>query len=267
MSAGACHVHVCEGIRIGEEGRMKVRSISLLACAIAAAAVAAALEAQTSAGPEPKPVAAASQPAADFRPAFGETVLEITPATLDRLARALQAEESARKASAGKSAAAKPRGTPQPLKTKKEYQECQQGAMIGPEYAQLMEEYKAAISGQAKDSPAARKAANEMMAKLAAMIETACGPDPGRAATKEVSADLRKAEKAAAEGNGFTVRQFAVLKERVTPLCLSDPSPPDPSGLKIKGQGNAYLVYTAAEVAALRPRCDAFIKLLYPDQD
>ena len=246
---------------------MKARSISLLACAIATATVAAALDAQTSTGPKTQPGAATSQPAADIRPAFGETVLEITPATLDRLARALQAEESVRKASAGKRAAAKPQGMPQPPKTKKEFQECQQGAMIGPEYAQLMEEYKAAISGQAKDSPAARKAANEMMAKLAAMIETACGPDPGRAATKEVSADLRKAEKAAAEGNGFTVRQYAVLKERVTPLCLSDPSPPDPNGLKIKGQGNAYLLYTAAEVAALHPRCDAFIKLLYPDQE
>ena len=251
---------------------MKARSISLLACAIAAAAIAATLEAQTSAGPKPDPGAATSQPAADVHPAFGETVLEITPATLDRLAKALQAEESARKefarkASAGKGSAAKPRGTPQPQKTRKEFQECQQGAMIGPEYAQLMEEYKAAISGQAKDSPAARKAASEMMSKLATMIETACGPDPGRVATKEVSAELRKAEKAAAEGNGFTVRQYAVLKERVTPLCLSDPSPPDPNGLKIKGQGNAYLVYTPTEVAALRPRCEAFIKLLYPDQD
>ena len=107
-----------------------------------------------------------------------------------------------------------------------------------------------------------------MMAKLAALVETTCGPDPGRTGEKkEDAADVRKAEKTAAESNGFTVRQYAVLKERVTPLCLSDPVPPDPKGQKVKGQGNAYLVYTAAEVAALRPRCDALIKLLYPDQD
>jgi len=246
---------------------MKVRSISLLACALAVAPAVPPLDAQTSAAPKPSTDSAASQPATGANPAFSETVLEITPATLDRLAAALAVEEKARKAVAGKAAAARPQGTPQAPKTKKEYQECQQGVMIGPEYAQLMEEYKAATTGQARDSAASRKASSEMMAKLASMIETTCGPDPGRAATKEVSTDLRKAEKTAAEGNGLTVRQYAVLKERVTPLCLSDPVPPDPKGLRIKSQGNAYLVYTAAEVAALRPRCDAFVKLLYPDQD
>ena len=76
-----------------------------------------------------------------------------------------------------------------------------------------------------------------------------------------------EAETKTAEGNGFTLRQYAILKERVTPLCLSDPAPPNPAGLKLKGQGNAFLVYTAAEVATLRPRCEAFIKLLYPDEN
>jgi len=244
-----------------------------MSCSDRSAAVAAAtlfavasLHAQGPAGAPPKPAGAVPTPA------FSESVLEITPPTLDRLAAALASEEAARKAAVDKAAAgaakvSAPRGTPRPPKTKKEYQECQQGVMIGPEYARLMDEYKAAIQGQARDSAASRKASSEMMAKLATTIETACGSDPGRAATKEVSADVRKAEKSAAEANGFTVRQYAVLKERVTPLCLSDPAPPDPRGTRIKGEGNAYLVYTPTEVAALRPRCDAFVKLLFPDQD
>ncbi|MBZ5589167.1 MAG: hypothetical protein LAO05_11450 [Acidobacteriia bacterium] len=243
---------------------MKTRSNTLLACAIAAAAVAAALEAQTSAVPKPRPGSATAQPATEVHPAFGENVLEITPGTLDRFAKALAAEESSRKTVAAKVATPKP----QPQKTKKEYQECRQGVMAGPEYAQLMQEYAAAASGQSKNTSAAHKAGSDMMAKLAALIETTCGTDPGRSnEKKDVTGELRRTEKAAAESNGFTLRQYAILKERVTPLCLSDPVPPDPAGLKLKGQGSASFVYTAAEVAALRPRCDAFVRLLYPEQN
>jgi len=69
-----------------------------------------------------------------------------------------------------------------------------------------------------------------------------------------------------AKANDFTVRQNAVIKERVTPLCLADPTPPSPEGLKIRGDGPVFFVYTAGEVEAVRPRCEAFMKVLYPDK-
>ncbi len=229
---------------------------------VALMAAGAVVWAQAPAGSQAKSAAAVPTPA------FSETVLEITPEALDRLAKALAAEEAARKALAGPAAAARLKPQQTPPKSKKEYQECRQGVMIGPDYARLMQEYDTAVAGQPKDSAAVRSAGSEMMAKLAELIEATCGPDPGRPADqRKVAADVRKAEKTAAESNGFSVRQYAVLKERVTPLCLSDPVPPDPRGLKLKAEGRAFLVYTAAEVAALRPRCDAFLKLLYPDQD
>ena len=208
--------------------------------------------------PEPAAKAKGAVPA----PAFSETVLELTPAVLDRLAKALAAEEESRRSSA---AAAGPTAGAQ--KTKQEYDECQQSLMKGPEYAQLLQEYPGATTGRSKDA-SAREAAQEFMTKLAALTEKTCGPDPAHTREKQdLARRLREAETKAAERGGFTIRQYAVLKERVTPLCLSDPVPPSPDGLRIKGVGSASFVYTAAEVAALRPRCDVFIKLLYPDQN
>jgi hypothetical protein len=140
--------------------------------------------------------------------------------------------------------------------------------MTTPEYMQLAQEYAGSVSGHPKDATEAREAAEEMLTKLGALVEKACGPDPSRANEKLDTANrLREAETKAAQSNGFTLRQYVVLKERVTPLCLSDPVPPDPAGLRRKGQGSAFFVFTPAEVAALRPRCEAFVKLLYPDDN
>ncbi|MGD1147969.1 MAG: hypothetical protein ABR961_08475 [Thermoanaerobaculaceae bacterium] len=241
---------------------MKLRSNTVVACAIAAAAVAGPLVAQTPGHSKPTPGPATTPSVAGVRLEFGGSLLEITKETLDRFAKGLADEEEARKVVA----TATPK--PAPRMTKTEYDACQQSLMTTPEYMQLAQEYAGSVSAHPKDATAARDAAQELMSKLGAMIEKTCGPDPSRSNEKLDTANrLREAETKAAESNGFTLRQYAVLKERVTPLCLSDPVPPDPAGLKLKGQGNALLVYTAAEVAALRPRCEAFVKLLYPDDN
>ncbi|HVN76563.1 MAG TPA: hypothetical protein VMT19_09615 [Thermoanaerobaculaceae bacterium] len=209
--------------------------------------------------PQPAPRPAAAVPT----PALSDAVLEITPPVLDRLAKALAAENEARKAAATPTPAA---GSVPP-KTREEYAECQQALTKSPEYLQLVQAYGGTTSGKPKD-PAARQAAEELMAKLAALTEKSCGPDPARTRERqELAAKLRDAEARAATAGGFTVRQYAVLKERVTPLCLSDPEPPTAAGRRIKGTGAASFVYSAKEAAALQPRCDAFVKLLYPDQD
>ena len=241
---------------------MKVRSNTVVAWAIAAAALAVSLEAQTAGYSKPTQGPAATPSAAGIRLEFGGNLLEITKETLDRFAQGLADEEEARKVVA----AATPK--PAPRMTKTEYDTCQQNLMTTPEYMQLAQEYAGSVSGHPKDATEAREAAEEMLTKLGALVEKACGPDPSRANEKLDTANrLREAETKAAQSNGFTLRQYVVLKERVTPLCLSDPVPPDPAGLRRKGQGSAFFVFTPAEVAALRPRCEAFVKLLYPDDN
>jgi len=196
-------------------------------------------------------------------PEFNEEVLEITPATLDRFAKALAQYEAARKEIAAK--AAKP--IPKATKTKEEYQQCQVGVMMTPEFQQLMQESIMASVAAAKDPKAGGKAAANMQAKLEESMMKACGPDPSKTYTKpDVGSELRGAQAEAATSHGFTDRQFAILRERITPLCFADPQTLSPNGIKIKGDGPVFFVYSASEVAVLQPRCDAFTKAMYPNK-
>lgn len=219
--------------------------LGVLCFAIAAAGAAAA------------PTAASAQ----AYPAFDDTVLEMTPATVDRFAKTLALEESSRKSIAVKGAAPLPKAT----KTKDEYAACQMELMMSPEFQQLMQGVTAAVTGNGKDPAAAQKAVEDMQGKVDAAMEKACGADPNKTYSKpDVGSQLRKAQGEAARANGFTDRQYAVIKERVTPLCLSDPVPADPDGLKIRGDGRVFFVYTKSEVDVLRPRCEALMKLIVP---
>ncbi|HUK14024.1 MAG TPA: hypothetical protein VLW17_12045 [Thermoanaerobaculaceae bacterium] len=229
----------------------------LIPAAAAALAGAVALDAQT---PTPAPAAAKKRPAPAWSSPdeggsrYGGEVLEISPEVLDRFAAGLAAEETARKAIAAKSAA---------IKSQADYDQCKSNVMMTPEGMKLLEDYNTAVNAHPNDFAAMQKAATAMKLKMDAMTEKACGPDPA-AASVSLPNLLRDAETAAAKGQGFTPRQFAILKERVLPLCLSDPTPPGAKGVKLPGQGNASFVYTAAEAEALRPRCESFLKALKP---
>ncbi len=205
-------------------------------------------------------VAVAAPPAAaQAGPKFTETVLEMSPATLNRFAKALALEESARKSIAAKADAPPPKGT----KTADEYASCQMQVLMTPEFQKVMQDATAAMSVPGKDPAATQKAAVDLQLKMQAMIEKACGPDPSKTYAKpDVGSLMRRAQTDAAKANGFTDRQYAILKERVTPLCLSDPTPPSPDGARVKGDGPVFYVYSATEVEALRPRCDALAKLI-----
>lgn len=207
---------------------------------------------------------AAAMPKAAFAqadPGFDDTVLEMTPATVDRFAKALALEESSRKSIAAKASAPVPKAT----KTKDEYEACQMELMMSPEFQQLMQRVTAAVSGGGKDPAATQRAVEDMQGKVDAAMEKSCGPDPNKTYSKpDVGSQLRTAQSEAARTNGFTDRQYAVIKERVAPLCLSDPAPADPDGLKIRGDGRVFFVYTASEVEVLRPRCEALMKLIVP---
>jgi len=196
-------------------------------------------------------------------PEFTEEVLEMTPGTLDRFAKALAQYEASRKEIAAKAA----RPIPKATKTKEEYQQCQVGVMMTPEFQQLMQESIMASVAASKDPKAGGKAATEMQAKMEAWLMKACGPDPSKTYTKpDVGSELRGAQSEAATSNGFTDRQFAILRERVTPLCFADPTTAGSGGVKIKGDGPVFFVYSASEVAVLQPRCEAFTKAMYPNK-
>ncbi|HVN76336.1 MAG TPA: hypothetical protein VMT19_08475 [Thermoanaerobaculaceae bacterium] len=204
-------------------------------------------------------LAAAPPAAAQGGPRFTDTVLEMTPATLDRLGNALAMEESSRRSIAASANAPAPMAT----KTKEEYASCQMELMMTPEFQRAMQEATAAMSAPGRDPAAAQTSGRELQDKLQAMVEARCGPDPGKVHRKpDVGSALRQATSDAAKANGFTDRQYAILKERVVPLCLSDPKAAGRGGLKVPGQGPVFFVYSAAEVEALRPRCDAFARLI-----
>jgi len=237
---------------------MRLQHVAWSLVGVVAIVAATALQAQspTQAPKKPKPHGSGWASPAEGSSRYGGEVVEITPEVLDRFVKALAAEEAARKAIAAKQAQVKPA---------QEYAECKNSLMTSPEGMKLLEIYNAAITAKPDDLAAMQKAASELTMKMGALTEKACGPDPS-VATTPVGDQLREAEAAGAKAQGFTARQFAILKERAVPLCLSDPTAVGANGLKLPGQGNASFIYTKDEVEALRPRCEEFLKLLKPSK-
>jgi hypothetical protein len=229
------------------------------ACAVSVVVFAACMASAVTAAPQAGMKYTPLKPAA--APAFSENVLEMTPATVDRFGKALAAEEAARKTIAAKAAAP----APQARLGKEQYQQCQMNLVMSPEYLQLMQQYGQAL-GASHDSKDQRKATEAVQTRMNSMLEKQCGPDPSaKPKTVDVSAEMRKAQENAAQENGFSQRQYAILKERIGPLCLSDDVQPGPNGLQLPGEGRVFYVYTSGEVEAVRPRCEAFVKALYPN--
>lgn len=192
-------------------------------------------------------------------PAFNEYVLEMTPTTMERFGAALNAADEARKAIAAKAAVkpAKARLTPQ------QYQQCMANLAMSPGYMQLIQDLSEAASN-ATDPAAQQKMAETMGAKMQAFVEKECGVDPSATPPQvDVAGEVRRAEDQAAKANGFTPRQYEILKERIAPLCLSDALAAG-GPVRLPGDGHVFFVYTASEVQAVRPHCPAFTKLLYP---
>ena len=185
-------------------------------------------------------------------PASNANVLPMTPENLDRLSRGLAAEEAARKAVAEKA----PK-----TKSPAEYDQCRTGVLTGPDAMKLMSDFEAASKKHKGDSAALVKSAEEMQKGLDALVEKRCGPSPS-VSRPDVSKRQREIAEAAAKDAGLTPRQYAILKERVAPLCALGEVPVGPDGAKIKAPGGAFWVYSASEVAALKPRCAALMQAL-----
>lgn len=206
-------------------------------------------------------VVAAAEPAGARGPAFGGSLVEMTPDALARFGKALAAEEGARRQVADSAAAAEA----SQKQRRQQFDECQMRLITSPEYQKVMQEMSQVMQ-DAKPTASWQQALQVVTAKQETLQTKVCGPEPGRdASASGVAASLREIEGKVAKENGFTPRQYAILKERVSPLCLSDTTPPWPAVVRVPSADNNFYVYTAAEVTALRPHCPVFLKLLYPN--
>ena len=173
-------------------------------------------------------------------PTFSESMLEITPALLDRFEKGVAAEAAESKKVEAQVAKFLPMAA---------YERCQQTLWATPEAKAIYREYAAKMQGlKPTDQQAMLEASKWYGDHLAAMARPKCGPTPSESG--ELTRQLReRPPKAGLEASGLTEIQFAILKERIVPFCKADAA----------GAGAARLtdglVYGAGEMEALRPRC------------
>lgn len=192
--------------------------------------------------PAAGPARSAARPAQD-RP--GGQVLEITPALLDDLARALAAEEAKLQEIAPLLASWR-------SMTPEKYEACREEAKNSPEGQQIL----------AAQGPANAARARALLGQLS---EQRCGGDPRVPHRYQSLIDdlQQQAHVPGASAGGFGVRQYAILKERVTPFCAgAGLTGGADGGLRIPGRKTAFYVYSRTEAEALRARCEHLRPLL-----
>jgi hypothetical protein len=205
----------------------------------------AAQAAARAAAPQAAPAQAQTSQPASSR--FGDNVLEMTPAVLDRFQAALAAENADRQHSAQQIAA---------IKSAEQYSQCTMSFLTSP----AGQRYTARVSAAAdRQDQAALMAAGD---SLKAAYGRNCGPDPSERSRMQSDAGRHAAEAGNAAGQ-FTDRQYPILKERVVPFCRAAATAPASGDVRLPGSGtNVYWVYSAAEAAALRDRCGALMQAL-----
>jgi hypothetical protein len=199
--------------------------------------------------PSPAPAPAASAPAdASSAGPYNDFVLVMTPEVLDRLAVALAAEVAEREEVARIAAA---------VRTPEAYEQCTMQVAMSAEGQRLTSEMSARGAAYMKDTADATAAAAYRQAQAAVIDHTRdqCGPDPDTfKATELPKLQVRPAD-AGQKAGGFTMDQYAILKERIAPLC--GVAQVGANGeVRIPGEGeDIFWVYSPAEVAVLLPRC------------
>jgi hypothetical protein len=183
---------------------------------------------------------------------YNEHVLRITPELLGRLATGLRAEAADRAELARLTAA---------IRTPEDHQKCMLQATASQKGEAVREELR--VKGEAflenTSDAAAAAAYQQAQATVVAFMETECGPEPKKAAS-EIQRLNSRPEKAGGEAAGLTSHQYAILKERVTPLCGVGAATGE---VRIPGEGkNIFWVYSPEEVSALAPRCGELLPLV-----
>ncbi len=185
-------------------------------------------------------------------PSFDENVLEITPELLDRLEKGLAAEAKDRKAEVKDASK---------VLSNEEYQKCERAVYLTPEYQKAIREY---TSTPKKDLPATRRASAAYSSRLEELLAAKCGPGGNGAASARQGVSQRSAQKGQA-ASGLTDYQYAILTERIIPLCTAAAPAADPGGatrIPAGGYSSLYYVYAPGEVAALRPRCAKLMRAM-----
>ncbi|HEX2165692.1 MAG TPA: hypothetical protein VHG09_00520 [Longimicrobiales bacterium] len=178
---------------------------------------------------------------------YNEHVLEMTPEVVDRLGKALAAEDAKRREILRLAAA---------VRTPEAHEQCTMEVVMSPEGQSAMEEMNAKAMARV-EKPGDRAAmdahlkAQEAYMKL---VRDRCGPDPDEFESERRDMQSRL-PKMGEEAGGFTPTQYAVLKERITPLCAIAQTAGD-GEVRIPGDGrNIFWVYSAVEVETIVPRC------------
>jgi hypothetical protein len=166
---------------------------------------------------------------------------------VDRLARALAAEDAERREIVRLAAA---------VRTPEAHQQCTMEVVMSPEGQSAMEEMTAKAEAR-MENPADRAAADAHLKAQEAymkLVRDRCGPDPDQFENDRRNLQSRL-PKIGEEAGGFTPTQYGVLKERITPLCAIAQTAGD-GEVRIPGDGrNIFWVYSAVEVETLVPRC------------
>lgn len=186
------------------------------------------------------------------RSPYGEFVLEMTGPVVERFERAMAAERASMEEFTKWAATAK---------SKEAYESCYVNALMSPDGQKITAEYGAGMEG--KSAQEATAAMQAYAKKLERFTETQCGPsqDAVRARRDEV----QKASVAKAlEAGGFNDGQYAILKERIPPVCATDAlSAAGSDGLQLPGDGaRIFWVYSPTEVQVLRQNCEKLMGLL-----
>jgi len=174
---------------------------------------------------------------------FTDNLLEITPALLDRLEKGLAAEQADRKS------------WPK-LLFGADYDRCKTALEESPAYRKEYQEFIARYG----DMPESRQpeALKQNMQRQDAQLRAACGPPFQEADTLRYRLPQR-AEAAGQKAAGLTERQYAILKERIMPLCEATTTAAGSGGdvrIPTKGSSaNVFFAYKPTEVDAIRPRC------------
>ena len=124
--------------------------------------------------------------------------------------------------------------------------------MSSPEGQKAHQEYTTTVRGAGGNMQAIQQASLAMNKRLKELSATRCGPDPSEAEGMR-QADFDRIVGAGVTTFGLGERQYAILKERVTPLCAAV------DVAAVLSQGYAY---AKGEIDALRPRCAKLSALL-----
>jgi hypothetical protein len=204
--------------------------------------------------------AAAAAPAARGR---GANVVEITPAVLDGVADVARADAELRRFRAGRQAAEdERRSAEQARETCSDRHEAQAEAYGERMVARLQEVQR---KGDHKTMQALADSMVAFQTRLMQANGSECGTAPAGPSLHEQEQALQASREAKLTAAGLTQAQFAVVVERLAPLCRMAARPAAGEGAQIPGHGRGiFYVYTPGEVEAITPRCGTLLPLVQP---